>query len=81
VRSKHTSRPQSYVIRRLADPAACERNFLPDEVVDMSFDGFGLYWEADAVAMTDRLPSIRNTFLSFAIPIRLFHSAALRVAG
>lgn len=50
MRSKHTSRPQSYVIRRLADPAACKRNFLPDEVVDMSFDGFGLYWEADAVA-------------------------------
>lgn len=46
----HTSRPQKYIIRRLIDPKAGNGEFHPDEVVDMSFDGFGLYWEADAVA-------------------------------
>ncbi|KAK4685059.1 hypothetical protein P7C73_g5098, partial [Tremellales sp. Uapishka_1] len=44
----HTSRPQSYVVRLWDDPKA--RTFLPDKVVDMAFEGFGLYWEADEVA-------------------------------
>ncbi|WVN90151.1 uncharacterized protein L203_105387 [Cryptococcus depauperatus CBS 7841] len=46
----HTSRPQKYRIRRLSDLEKEDGGYLPDELVDMSFDGFGLYWEADAVA-------------------------------
>ncbi|WVQ82028.1 hypothetical protein IAT38_004156 [Cryptococcus sp. DSM 104549] len=46
----HTSRPQKYTIKRLANPEEEGGKFLPDEVVDMSFGGFGLYWEADEVA-------------------------------
>jgi hypothetical protein len=46
----YTSRPQKFVIRRLVNPAGEDRVFHPDELHDHSFDGFGLYWEADAVA-------------------------------
>ncbi|WVR07379.1 hypothetical protein IAU60_004420 [Kwoniella sp. DSM 27419] len=46
----HTSRPQKYTIRLLVDPSKEGYDHHPDQVVDMSFGGFGLYWEADAVA-------------------------------
>ncbi|TYJ56061.1 hypothetical protein B9479_003171 [Cryptococcus floricola] len=46
----HTSRPQSFTIRRLVDPEEEGGEWQEDEQVDMSFDGFGLYWEADEVA-------------------------------
>lgn len=49
VESRYTSRPQRFVIRRYADRSSGQR-YLPDEVVDHSFDAFGLCWEADAVA-------------------------------
>lgn len=45
-----TSRPQGYLVRRLVDPSKEGRNFQSDETHDLSFEGFGLYWEADAVA-------------------------------
>lgn len=32
------------------DPSKEGRQFHPDEAHDLSFGGFGLYWEADAVA-------------------------------
>ena len=46
----HTSRPQSYIIRKLKEPLTDRSEFHPDKVIDMSFGGFGLYWEADEVA-------------------------------
>ncbi|KAK8854925.1 hypothetical protein IAR55_003664 [Kwoniella newhampshirensis] len=46
----YTSRPQKYILRLFAKPEKEGGAFLPDETIDMSFDGFGLYWEADAVA-------------------------------
>lgn len=50
----HTSRPQKYTVRKLKEPTkehnGSESGFSPDEEHDHSFDGFGLYWEADAVA-------------------------------
>ncbi|WWD18925.1 hypothetical protein CI109_103381 [Kwoniella shandongensis] len=46
----YTSRPTGYTLKRLANPEDEGGKFLPDENVDMDFDGFGLYWEADQVA-------------------------------
>ncbi|WVQ74807.1 hypothetical protein IAR50_004413 [Cryptococcus sp. DSM 104548] len=45
-----TSRPQSYTIRRLVDPEKEGGEWQEDEQVQMDFEGFGLYWEADEVA-------------------------------
>ncbi len=46
----HTSRPQKYIIRRMINPEAGDGKFHPDQIVDLSFEGFGLFWEADEVA-------------------------------
>jgi hypothetical protein len=49
----HTSRPQSYTVRKYREPtkqAQGKESFHEDEVHDHKFDGFGLFWEADAVA-------------------------------
>jgi dihydrodiol dehydrogenase / D-xylose 1-dehydrogenase (NADP) len=45
-----TSRPLKYIVRKLVNPEKEDRVFHADEVHDHTFDGFGLYWEADAVA-------------------------------
>ncbi|WWD02469.1 hypothetical protein V865_000509 [Kwoniella europaea PYCC6329] len=45
-----TSRPQSYIIRRLADPSQENGKYLEDELVDLPFDEGGLVFEADHVA-------------------------------
>jgi hypothetical protein len=45
-----TSRPLKYIVRKLVHPEKEDRVFHPDEVYDHTFEGFGLYWEADAVA-------------------------------
>ncbi len=45
-----TSRPTKYTIKRLINPEKENGKFHPDEAIDLSFEGFGLYWEADAVA-------------------------------
>ncbi|WWC63118.1 uncharacterized protein I303_105718 [Kwoniella dejecticola CBS 10117] len=45
-----TSRPQSYIIRRLKDPSKEGGEYLEDELVDMSFEEGGLVFEADHVA-------------------------------
>ena len=42
--------PKKYIIRRMIDPSKGDGKFLPDKVIDMSFEGFGLFWQADAVA-------------------------------
>lgn len=49
----HTSRPQSYTLRKYRQPtkqAQGKESYDEDEQHDHRFDGFGLYWEADAVA-------------------------------
>ena len=49
----HTSRPQSYTIKKYRNPAKQAQgaeDFQADQVHDHKFEGFGLYWEADAVA-------------------------------
>lgn len=51
--SGHTSRPQTYAVRKHKDPSKPARttdSFSDPELHDHSFEGFGLYWEADAVA-------------------------------
>lgn len=45
----YTSRPQKYTFRKFLNPEEEDGNY-EDETIDMSFGGFGLYWEADAVA-------------------------------
>ncbi|ORY35372.1 hypothetical protein BCR39DRAFT_509126 [Naematelia encephala] len=47
----YTSRPQKYIIHTYPEQGEGEGKSEPKDIlVDMSFDGFGLYWEADAVA-------------------------------
>lgn len=49
----HTSRPTSFVVRKYSNPAVQIRQpeeYLPEEKHDYKFEGFGLFWEADAVA-------------------------------
>jgi dihydrodiol dehydrogenase / D-xylose 1-dehydrogenase (NADP) len=43
-------RPNKYTIRRKVEKAKDSDKGYEEEVVDMDFPGFGLYWEADAVA-------------------------------
>ncbi|ADV22727.1 Conserved hypothetical protein [Cryptococcus gattii WM276] len=45
----YTSRPQKYTFRKFLNPEEEDGKY-EDETIDMSFGGFGLYWEADAVA-------------------------------
>nr|WPS94661.1 dimeric dihydrodiol dehydrogenase [Naematelia aurantialba]WPS94686.1 dihydrodiol dehydrogenase / D-xylose 1-dehydrogenase [Naematelia aurantialba] len=46
----HASRPQKYIVRTFADPASEDNKEGKEILFDMTFDSFGLYWEADAVA-------------------------------
>ncbi|ORY26983.1 hypothetical protein BCR39DRAFT_539672 [Naematelia encephala] len=46
----YTSRPRSYLVRKLIDATQEGGDFHPDEVFDMPFGGYGLHYEADAVA-------------------------------
>ena len=46
----HTSRPTGYIVRRLVDQGNSKVGLDKGEEHDMSFEGFGLGWEADEVA-------------------------------
>jgi hypothetical protein len=53
----HTSRPQSFTIKKHRDPtkqAQGPESYHAEEKHEHKFEGFGLYWEADAVARTLR---------------------------
>lgn len=70
-----TSRPQKYTFRRLLNPEIEDGNY-EDETIDMSFDGFGLYWEADAVArcLRDGLkecPSMPHAETTMTMEVRI----------
>ena len=46
-----TPRPFTFAIKRYVEnPVKGSSKYEPEEIVDKTFDGFGLFWEADAVA-------------------------------
>jgi dihydrodiol dehydrogenase / D-xylose 1-dehydrogenase (NADP) len=65
-------RPSKYIIRRFAEKEDEEST---EELIDMSFDGFGLYWEADAVARC-----LKGMSRSFMIPFILTEYSLLKMA-
>ncbi len=57
-------RPTKFIIReeRVITGNPFEKDYKPDVVVEHDFPGFGLYWEADAVARSLRGEWVRPLF-------------------